>query len=132
MSLVIGIGDGRSIWPVEGEPKAELDDDGYYWFLHPLFWELAEETGQYVDLYGNASFEKETLSPLENMLSSACKLVGAQPETWEVQLSPQAVPEQRELYSTVERGRFLELLAQLNTIVARSRKTGRPVVCRGD
>jgi hypothetical protein len=50
MALDIGIGNGTSLSPVNGELSISLDNDGYYWFLHPLFEDLRAATGQYIDL----------------------------------------------------------------------------------
>ena len=56
MALDLGVGNGVSLIPQQGEPSLWLNSDGYYWFLHPLIEKLASETGQYIDLYGDASF----------------------------------------------------------------------------
>ena len=32
MALDIGVGDGSSQFPAQGEPSLYLDDDGYYWY----------------------------------------------------------------------------------------------------
>src|SRR5262249_46078044 len=45
MALDSGIGDGSSLIPIQGEPLVQLDNDAPYWFLHPLFESLREETG---------------------------------------------------------------------------------------
>jgi hypothetical protein len=132
MSLEIGIGDGRSVWSIEKTPSLALEDDGYYWFLHPLLVALADETGQYVDLYGEARFQGESLNALERVLVSACELVESQPSSWEVHVGTQLSPERRELYKPVERRRFLELIATWQGIVARARELRRAVLCFGD
>jgi hypothetical protein len=56
MALDIGLDVGGSMSPSRSEPSLTLDDDGYYWFLHPLWERLRPETGQYIDLYGYAGF----------------------------------------------------------------------------
>ena len=45
MSLDIGVGDGSSIVPLQSEPLLCLENAGPYWFLHPLFERLCQETG---------------------------------------------------------------------------------------
>ena len=109
---------------VGGKPSVSLDDDGYYWFLHPLFEELAAATGQYIDLYGYAAFAGPNLDALEGMLSSARRLVEAQPESWTVDTGTQLPP--------VHRADFLRLLGIWDEALARARQTGRPIVCFGD
>jgi len=41
-----------------------MDDAAPYWFMHTLFEKLAAETGQYIDLYGSASFAGARLTAL--------------------------------------------------------------------
>ena len=65
MSLAIGIRDSSSLMPLASEPFLDLDNDGYYWFLSPLFGQLWTETGKYIDFYGHAAFEGESLAALE-------------------------------------------------------------------
>lgn len=150
MALDVGIGDGKSLIPVQNEPSLFLEDDGYYWFLHPLFERLRTETGQYIDLYGDASFGEANLSALEQVLKEARALVESQPVAWEVHVGTQIIPKGKdlfkvvgaeivgnwenvqEIYKGVERNQFSELISQWQMITARARVLGRPVVCFGD
>jgi len=150
MSLCIGIGDGSSLVPVQGEPSLFLDDDGYYWFLHPLFGRLQAETGQYIDLYGDASFLGESLAALERLLSEAQRLIESHPDTWDVCIGTQMLPKGKDLFkvegrnivknwdsgkdifNVVDRDEFLQLIEQWQKVIARARELGRPVVCFGD
>src|SRR5437763_11663789 len=103
MSLAIGVGDEASFQPLPGEPCLDLDNDGYYWFLAPLFEQLARETGQSVDLYGDAAFDGKNLQVLRRMLTGARTLVESQPGTWEVHVGTQLKPVHKEVYARVER-----------------------------
>jgi hypothetical protein len=132
MALDLGIGDGVSSIPQQGEPSLWLSSDGYYWFLHPLFENLRSETGQYIDLYGDASFTGASLSALERMVAEAVGLVQAQPATWQVHTGTQLRPEHKELYVDVEKDRFLALLHKWLKIIERAKEIGKPVVCFGD
>jgi len=150
MALNIGIGDSTSLIPVQGEPSLCLEDDGYYWFLYPLFDRLRVETGQYIDLYGDASFGDGALAALERLLAEARARIESQPDEWEVHVGMQIMPtgkdlfkavgskiagqwqNVKEVYKSVQRGQFLELIAQWEKIVARAKEFGRPVVCFGD
>lgn len=132
MSLDIGVGDGRRLWPIEDEPSLALEDDGYYWFLEPLFQELYEKTEVYVDLYGAVSLKGEDLAALEQVIASAIDLVATQPETWQVCTGTQITPERKHFFQTVERDHFLAQLAQFQQIIARAKELGQPVVCFGD
>ena len=141
MALDIGIGNGTSLSPVKGEPSISLDNDGYYWFLHPLFEDLRTTTGQYIDLYGDASFSGEQLVALEEMLKNARRLVDLQSAIWSVCIGYELVPRRKnarsrsrpkEIMATVEKQRFLAELDKWESIVARAKELNRPVVCFGD
>ena len=132
MALDIGVGNGSSLVPVEGEPALQLDNDGYYWFLHPLFARLQAETGQYIDLYGDAAFAGPELASLKRMLAEARSLAEAQPASWQVHVGTQVAPAHRDLYKPVRREALLALLARLDEVVRRAEALNRPVVCFGD
>src|SRR5688572_30095064 len=117
MSVDIGIGDGESSCPLPEEPSLWLTSDGYYWFLHPLFEDLHRETGQYIDLYGDAIFVGESLSALEQMLLNARKLVEAHPTSWDVHVGTQLSPEHKELHEVVHQDQFVELLTRWERVV---------------
>src|SRR5437879_580930 len=111
MALDLGIGDRTSLQPLQSEPSLCLNDDGYYWFLHPLFEQLRAETGQYIDLYGGASFDDGGLIALEKMLAQAARLVSGQPATWLVHTGKETKPLHQELYAEVEKACFLDLVS---------------------
>jgi hypothetical protein len=132
MALQIGIGYGSSSTPLQSEPSLWLESDGYYWFLHASFERLRDETGQYIDLYGDALFAGAALVALGKALADATKPVMSQPETWQVHIGTQIRPEYKELYAEVEKIRFAELLVEWGQIIARAKELCRPVVCVGD
>ncbi|MGL6096740.1 MAG: hypothetical protein ACRC7O_13210 [Fimbriiglobus sp.] len=128
----IGVSDGIRHPPDPNEPSLSFADDGYYWFLHPLFERLRTETGQYVDLYGDAIFAGPRLTALGRMLAEARQLVEAQPEFWKVHTGTQLLPTRREVFQPVERAAFLRLLGVWEQTVQRAEKSGRAVICVGD
>jgi hypothetical protein len=132
MAVDIGIGDGTSSMLLQSEPSIGLESDGYYWFLHPLFERLRAETGEYIDLYGDASFSGRSLAALERTVADAINLVHAQPATWQVHTGTQLAPVHEELYADAEKARFLGLLVKWNQMIARAKEMGKPVVCFGD
>ena len=130
--LDIGIGTRASRFPHPDKPSLFLDDDGYYWFLHPLFTQLAEKTGQYIDLYGFAYFEPPHLGPLQEMLTQAHQQVESQPETWRVSVGFQTHPEHKEVFEEVNRATFLEVLHQWDSLVKLAQQQSLGIVCEGD
>lgn len=133
MAIDIGIGTGSgSPMPVPDEPSVQLTEGAAYCFLHPLFGKLADEMGQYIDLYGDASFAGEGLAALKRTLAEARRLAEAQPDTWQVHIGIQISPVRRELYERLDRAVLLDLLTAWDRVVARAEESGRPVVCFGD
>lgn len=120
------------------DEKYEDDTGGYYAFLHPLFSRLAEKTGQYIDLHGDAEFRGDDLQLLRQTLLEARQLVATQPERWSVHTGTSSMPNATpplppwEVSKEVERSKFLSMLDTLIAIVDRARSTGGAVVCFGD
>jgi hypothetical protein len=131
---MVNIGVGTTIGqpPSAQFPSLSLNDDGYYWYLHPLFEKLAAATNQYVDLYGDAIFDGEHLPALEQTLQSARQLIAAQPATWNVHTGTQTHPVHKEVYNSVNRQRFLDLLEIWDRAIAAARTHNLAIVCFGD
>jgi len=132
MALDIGVGGDSALAPNQTEPKLSLEDDGYYWFLSDLFDQLKAETGQYIDLYGNATFPTSQLDALERTVAAAKELVDAQGESWKVHTGTQLLPVRKEVYQVVKREEFQRLLTEWAQVVVRARELDKPVVCFGD
>ena len=132
MAVEIGVSDGASLNPAQDEPTIWLTSDGYYWFLHPLIERLRTDTGQYIDLYGDAVFLGPDLVKLKQTLVEARALVQSQPLEWDVHVRTQISPSHKELYSSVERSKFLQLIDSWEEIIERAQALNRPVVCFGD
>ena len=117
-----------------GPPKAPpvcsvmLDDDGYYWFLHPLF----EEAGLHIDLFGDATFGTSHFGRLKKLLQGASELVEAQPAKWQVKVGTTLEPEQRDAFASVTKAEFRDLLAKLRRVVDEAERLGGYVECVGD
>lgn len=128
--LQIGIGTSASPVPHSDQPSLFLDDEGYYWFLEPLFRQLAEQTGQFIDLYGHSRFVGDSLSALERTLYGAVALVDAQPESWAVIVGHAGA--RGEVYMGVIKNRFREILSDWLHLCQRAQEQGLTVVCFGD
>jgi hypothetical protein len=131
VSVDIGIGDGTSMLPVAGEPSLGFINDGYYWFLYPYFEHLRSGTGQYIDLYGDASFSGSALDALDQMLLTVRDIVLSQPPTWQV-CTGSVLPEQEKVYQMVNRDTMLKKLDLFAGVISRAKELGCPVVCYGD
>lgn len=132
MSLTIGIAADKRSLDVQKNTPLPFDSEGYYWFLHPLFVKLYEKTGEYIDLYGDASFEGASLEALRDTLEQGKQMVAAQPETWEVHHGTQTVPVHKELYEPVSRAKFQRFLEEFREIVAKANFVNGRVICFGD
>ncbi len=113
-------------------PLLTLEDDGYYWFLHPLLWNLFERTGKYIDLYDETSFHSHELDHLDGLLSEARSLVSTQPRQWQVHCATQIHPVKKNILKLVTREEFQKLLDQLESIVSEARETEGVVTFSGD
>jgi hypothetical protein len=125
MALDIGIDVGSSFIRAQGETWLRMENAAPYWFLHPLFEKLRAETGQYIDLYGSATFADEQLGALKKMVAEARCLAEAQPDCWEVQVGVELVPVRRDLCEPLDRGTVLDLVAVWEQVVARAEELGR-------
>ena len=77
MALDVGIDVGSSLIRAQGETWLRMENAAPCWFLHPLFEKLRAQTGQYIDLHGNATFADEQLAALKKdvgkkMLAGRC------------------------------------------------------------
>jgi hypothetical protein len=132
VAVTIGIAIDANSLAMRPKPTVTFDDDGYYWFLHPPFVDLASQTGQYIDLYGDASFAGPALDALGDTVERARRLVQGQPEAWQVHVGTQTAPVPGELNSAVERSTLWQVLERLGEIVAIAKGQNGRVVCLGD
>jgi hypothetical protein len=109
-----------------------LDDDGYYWFLFPLFEDLAKQTGQWIDLYGGAAFAGPTLDDLARTLTAAGVLVEKQPPVWEVVIGVRMGPVPEEVRCAVDKQQIRALLDKLEAAVHKAKAAGTYVTFMGD
>lgn len=141
MSLEIGLAGSQSEPFSTAEYLVSLDYDengGYYCFLRPLLEQLAEKTGQMIDVYEDAAFRGDDLPVLRSTLVEARQLVADQPERWSVYVGTSSMPNATppvppwDVFKEVERSKFIELLDTLIAIVDRAIAAAVAVVCRGD
>jgi len=109
-----------------------FDDDGYYWFLHPRFEELAQRTGKYIDLYGDAKFAVHELLQLRHLLAKAKSSARGKPTKWRVHVGTQTVPVERDLFCDVEKKRLENLLAEFESLLDECERIGGEIHCIGD
>ena len=130
-----------------GQDTSKLDDggsfffgfmDGYYAFLHPLFKELAENTGEMIDLWDDAIFKGNDLVELRNTVDAALALVKGQPpefevlSAWSPQYDERGQFSWKEEYTEVSRDEFISLLDNFKELVNHAIEKGEYVVCLGD
>jgi hypothetical protein len=91
----------------------QLNDDGYYWFLYPLFEQVYAQTGKRIDLHGRAEFTTAQLAVLQAAIRQGREFVQQLPETW-------AVPARLRRAPTSEPFRMLDCLsARRHTLFTR-------------
>lgn len=128
MALDVGVGKNH----LEFKHWFVLEDDGYYWFLYPLFEKLQGLTTQLIDLYGDAVFSGARLDDLQDMLDEARALVAGQPERWRVHVAMNYPPNHPEGSREVTRAGFEGLFKQFQNVIDDARATGSSVMFVGD
>jgi hypothetical protein len=100
--------------------------------MHPLLEELATRTGQYIDLYGGASFAGEDLMALREIVERVGQEVATMPEKWDVQVGTLLVSPPTPLYAPVEKGEFHRRLSDLGQLVDDAIMQETMIRCIGD
>ena len=137
MGLEIGLAHAKA-WDLDPTTLVDFDNDGYYWYLEPLFQKLAAKTDQYIDLYGCAWFEGADVTALREVVAEAKGLVALQPDAWEVCIGrrtgtpTQPIDPPVAIYRTVHKADFNHLLNRFESLVTESLRTGTPIACMGD
>lgn len=131
MAVDIRVRIGKTLHPDPGSQMV-LNDDGYYWFLHPLFERLRDQCGKYIDLYGDAVFTRDDYPRLRQLLDEAVELAKQQPQSWDVHVGTQLGPTRKELYKPVQREQLLKLIATLGSVIDVAERMGGQVECVGD
>ena len=132
MPLDVFLSPKRDAPGTQWERRLNFDNDGYYWFLHPLFDDIRKECGRYIDLYGDATFGPEELFRLEELLTRAYEMLPPGARRWNVHVGRQTRPEEKELFETVSRPTIEKLLSQFRGAVADAKARGWCVKFVGD
>jgi len=127
MSLDVGIKVGDDV-----KYQMSFDDDGYYWYLYPLFEKMYQRIGIYIDLYGDATFNSSNMIHLEDLIEEAKKQVEKEPFVWKVHLGTQTHPKKKERYKEVRKEEFLAKLQLLSSMVNQAKKPSCKLVFIGD
>ena len=115
------------------EYVCSFDNEGYYWLLYPMLKDLAEQTGQLIDLYGLAIFADDALDALEQTLIAAHALVDAQPDVWHVRTGIRMKPlPVSEIHSEVDKQQMNAWLESIEVEVHKAKIAGNYVVFYGD
>ncbi|MCB9748006.1 MAG: hypothetical protein H6755_06335 [Candidatus Omnitrophica bacterium] len=108
------------------------DEEGYYWFLYPLFKELKERTGLSIDLYEDACFQSESFIHLKTLIEKAREMVSVQPDNWDVCTGEQTFPEEKKLYAKLNKKRFNEILDKLDSMIRIAEEEKEQILVCGD
>ena len=111
---------------------AQLEDDGLFHFLLPLFRELQTKTGQNIDLYEDAFFGYAQLNDLAETLAAAQQLLESQPKTWDVCVGTQTFPTHKKILRTVRRQDLQNLLDDIEAAAQKARAENLFITFWGD
>jgi hypothetical protein len=117
------------------ERRLQLDNDGYYWFLHSWFERVRKATGLYVDLYGDAEFHRakgmDVLRvALGDAMTSAQQLRAK--SDIRVQIGGQSKAAGQAVYGAVERQQLIQLIASLQALIDEAMANNVSIYCEGD
>lgn len=110
----------------------DFENGGDYFFLFPLIETLHKQTGQCLDLYGDALFCGDDLKTFADFVTDAQCLVDGQPEHWSVLVGTQTEPVFKEFYANCNKAKFQAMLRKLAEIIAKAQELDGCVVCFGD
>jgi len=127
MSLDVGIQLGHQI-----DYRMSFDDDGYYWYLHPLFEAMYQQIGIYIDLYGVATFTADNISQLESLLDKVSTMIATEPESWDVCIGNQSYPIKKKLFYRVSKKDFESKLKTLRTMITQVHSKSAKLIFSGD
>lgn len=116
----------------DADARVAFEDDGYYWFLHPLFERLRDESGKYLDLYGGATFTRDDFPRLHRLLDEAQAMAARQPATWKVHVGTQLHPVPKELYQLIHRVKLVQLIESFRRLVDAAEASGAEIEALGD
>lgn len=129
MALDVWIGD----WNKLGSRRvASFEPEAYYWFMYPMFEELAASHGKCIDLYDGCEFQSDEIALVEELISKAEELGRRQPDRFRVHVGTVCEPQERELYEEIDRDSYLEFLATLQSAAKRCLETGNSLHFYGD
>ncbi len=100
--------------------------DGYYSFLYPLITELNENTGQLIDLWGDATFSGADLIALRDTIHAAKNLVASQPADWDVYVGDHCHYNDEQqftrdpMHTKVSNSEFTNLLENFSRLIERA------------
>jgi hypothetical protein len=129
MSLIIGIAAAESNDVLLDKPYIELEDDGYYWFMHDAFLKLLDETDQYIDLYGHAKFEGDKINALAACLANIQQNLSQQPAQFESCIGSRG---DEKVIETISRDYLQGILNKWQIILQQAKSLGYTINCFGD
>lgn len=129
MALDVWIGN----WNKLGSRRvASFEPEAYYWFMYPMFEELATSHGKSIDLYDGCEFHPDELKLIEELVSKAEEFGRLQPDRFRVHVGTVCEPRERKLYEEINRDAYLEFLATLRSAAQRCLDTGKSLHFYGD
>ena len=127
MALDVGIQSGKKI-----DYRMSFENDGYYWYLNPLFEEMYEKIGIYIDLYGDAEFTGRNIHQLESLLNKAFEMIKNEPKNWDVYIGTQTHPDKKDLFCKVSKIEFDSKLKTLQKMVTEVKEKSGRLIFSGD
>jgi len=109
-----------------------FEDDGYYWYMHPYFEKLLEDTGIYIDLYGYAQFNRGNINQIEITINQISSSLINEKQYFNVYCGTQIKPIKKDIYKKVSKVELASKLDVINEIIETIKNNGGNLVFEGD
>jgi hypothetical protein len=114
----------------------KFEDDGYYWFLYPLFKRLEQKADKTIELYEDAFFSGDSLNLLNMTVCEAIMLISYQAEIWEECVGTIVYVGKRKIekkkYSTVRKETLELMLINLKDAIKEAKDRNLGIFFFGD
>ena len=101
---------------------ASLPNEGVFWFLLPLFDDLANSHGKRIDLYGDVEFRLSELALIDRLIQSARSRCAEMPNSWNQSVGRHTMPKpEQKLRVRVSKDDVVSWLSAIARVVVEAR-----------
>ena len=113
----------------ESRSVLSLEDGPLYWFLHPYLLSIKDDTGQYLDLYGNCAFSFSQLPVLRAMIGKIESSCANSPSSLSVSVGTK---DGQAILKEINKTDLVNFLRAFKAVLNDAESMNAGLVCRGD